>query len=308
MTKETKKVILPQIFNQTYIPDTLFLISVTMGIVLMIAGLATIILPTTLPSQFSDLNLLQNSITQILSILPGIPLIIQDLSSYGLTAIGITTWIVGIDLLAVGLGLWRKNNLAKWVAILIFALGAYFDFVQFLLSGLIGAPTAIIGLALNVLVLFLLWKANFKVTNLDIIKPDNKPNLTGIKTEENKTATFVEIDAKKDSDLVIQNQIEPKGDVALVKESYIESKLQETDDKTEKNSNEKRFIIPKSEVRLIIRDLQDANEKEQNTQSNSRTQVIVRRTKDGIPVIIVETKNKSNAKVSIENSKQQNEK
>jgi hypothetical protein len=65
------------------------------------------------------------------------------------------------DVLLVGLGLWAKSKFAKWVAMVIFSLAAYFDFVQFLFLGLLGSSSSLIGMFVNGSIVFLLTKLDF---------------------------------------------------------------------------------------------------------------------------------------------------
>jgi hypothetical protein len=66
--------------------------------------------------------------------------------------------MLGLDILLVGLGLWVGHRGARWVAAIIFGLAAFFDFVQFLLFGLLGAPASSVELIVNSLILWGLFK------------------------------------------------------------------------------------------------------------------------------------------------------
>jgi hypothetical protein len=66
--------------------------------------------------------------------------------------------MLGLDILLVGLGLWVRHRGARWVGVTIFGLAAFFDFVQFLLFGLLGAPGSSIELIVNSLILWGLFK------------------------------------------------------------------------------------------------------------------------------------------------------
>jgi hypothetical protein len=124
---------------------------------------------------------------------PGMPLELSDLGASGLAMVGIVTWIIGLDLLLVSLGLSVKNRVAKYVAIVFFALAAYFDFVQFLLKGLSGAMFSVIGLALNITIVYFLFKTEViaeKQLTIDSHAPIISTNLQAIET---KTATFKDL-------------------------------------------------------------------------------------------------------------------
>jgi hypothetical protein len=322
MSKYLKKLFASPLFNKSHIEDTLFLLTATLGIVLMIGGLATIIIATNLFSQISDSILLQQSISTVLSVIPGIPFNISDLNGFGLTATGLTTWIVGINLLVIGLGIYQKNTLAKWAAILIFALAAYFSFVQFILLGVIGAPIALIELIINGVILFSFWKINFNQVPLTSLhkQPEIALQATSIETilenKETKQETVLQTQPVVSKIVTEINERPNEGppkqmtsqplEVVYVKDPVMSAQTEEDKKKIKEEVIEKttRVMVPTSEIRLIIRETQpnDING------STSRTQVIVRRTIDGVPVIIVETKNKPNVKVSVEESKQQEKK
>jgi hypothetical protein len=91
---------------------------------------------------------------------PGVPLPIEELASQSSIVIGISVAILGLDMLLIGLGLWVKHNLARWIGMFVFALAAYFDFTQFLLLGFLGASGPTVEVLANLLVLYLLFKSN----------------------------------------------------------------------------------------------------------------------------------------------------
>jgi lysylphosphatidylglycerol synthetase-like protein (DUF2156 family) len=88
----------------------------------------------------------------------GFPLPINEMINNSITAVGIATSIIGLDLLIVSQGLRAKNKLALWIAMIILALATYFDMVSFLFQGLLGAPTSAPGAIINGLVLYVLLK------------------------------------------------------------------------------------------------------------------------------------------------------
>jgi hypothetical protein len=84
------------------------------------------------------------------------------LSQYSLSAIGLVSWIIGLDLLLTGLGLWVKHRLAQIVAVIIFALSTFAQFIEFLLLGIVGSPSSVILTILNSIILYVLvTKFNF---------------------------------------------------------------------------------------------------------------------------------------------------
>jgi lysylphosphatidylglycerol synthetase-like protein (DUF2156 family) len=147
--------------NNAIIEDALFLVTATIGAVLLVGGLSITIIASSLPAKVSDVASIEQPVLGVLGLIPGVPLSIGDVANCGLTATGMVAWIIGLDILIVGLGLRAKNKLAKWMAFGIFGLAAYFSFQQLLLSGLFGATNAAVSLVANALILYLLWKVDF---------------------------------------------------------------------------------------------------------------------------------------------------
>jgi len=85
---------------------------------------------------------------------PGIPFGPADLATSSESIGGIVVWMLGLDILLVGLGLWIRHRYARWIGVTIVGLAAFFDFVQFLLYGLLGAPGSVIELVVNSLILY----------------------------------------------------------------------------------------------------------------------------------------------------------
>jgi len=157
-----KNIRLPSLQNKVLLADVLFLVVTTSGIMLTISGLFVMILAATLPAEVSGVELLQQSVLSVLGLIPGVPINMNDLEGSSLTAIGMVSWIVGLDLLVVGLGLWVRSKVARWIAIIVFTSSVFFNFVQFLLLGLLGAPMATVSLLVNALILYLLWKVDLE--------------------------------------------------------------------------------------------------------------------------------------------------
>ena len=89
---------------------------------------------------------------------PGIPILVTDVADQGFLTVGLVTSILGVDLLLVGAGLRAGIRIAKWTAIMLFSLAVYFDFVEFLVLGLLGAPMSLAMAVLNAVILYLLLK------------------------------------------------------------------------------------------------------------------------------------------------------
>jgi lysylphosphatidylglycerol synthetase-like protein (DUF2156 family) len=122
--------------DRTLITDLISKLVITFGVVLIVGGLYLMITDTGTSTQAAKTML------SAVNWVPGIPFYIADLENVSASIIGLALWIVGLDLLFVGLGLWVRNELARFAALAIFALSAYFQLIQFLHWGIIGAPIA----------------------------------------------------------------------------------------------------------------------------------------------------------------------
>jgi hypothetical protein len=156
-----KNELLKRFNNNTLLADALSIASITFGVILLVGGLFVTVLATSLPAKMSGADSTTQRVVFAMSQIPGIPLNLEDLVNNGLATPGIVSWIIGFEVLLVGLGLWAKSKLAKWVAIVIFSVAAYFDFVRFLFLGLLGSPSSLIGIFVNGSIVFLLSKLVF---------------------------------------------------------------------------------------------------------------------------------------------------
>ena len=129
-----------------------------MGIAMVIGGLFLIIIDTTLPINADTARSTSFFAIQSMDQVLGFPLPIDEMINDSITAVGIATSIIGLDLLIVSQGLRAKNKLALWIAIVILALATFFDVVSFLFQGIIGAPASVPGAVINGLALYVLLK------------------------------------------------------------------------------------------------------------------------------------------------------
>jgi len=156
-SKLMKKLFTPE---QILVEQILFIASVTIGIILLIGGLFLVAIALNLPATpSSEIESITQSVALIIDQIPGVPVNINDLTS--LTLIGVVSWITGLNILLIGLGLWVKSKLAKWIAFGVFAFAAITDLFQFLLSGIIGAPGAVPGILINAVFLYFIYKLDF---------------------------------------------------------------------------------------------------------------------------------------------------
>jgi hypothetical protein len=88
--------------------------------------------------------------------IPGIPFYIGDLAKNSITVIGLVSWILGIDIFLIGLGIWVRHQLARFAALIIFGSAAFFQFVQFLLLGILGSPISVMELCVDGVIIYCL--------------------------------------------------------------------------------------------------------------------------------------------------------
>ena|GEM_PF-3406364 len=156
--------------DRPLIMDIIAKLTITFGVMLLISGLALMLSDSTLVSKVPLTDSTVESAAGVMSWIPGIPFNINETVSFNVTTAGLATWIVGIDLLLIGLGIWAKHRLAHLAAVVTFGLATIFQFQQFFTLGIIGAPASIIGLTINGTITYVLFATlNWKNT------PNNKP-------------------------------------------------------------------------------------------------------------------------------------
>lgn len=152
--------------DRTLITDLISKLIITFGVVLIIGGLYLMISDPA--GQTSATQTMISTVNWI----PGIPFYMGSLASSGASASGLTSWLVGLDLLLVGLGLWVRHKLARFVALIIFALAAFFQFVQFLYNGIAGAPVSVLELCVEAVFIYFLF-SKFDSRN-EVKRPTSK--------------------------------------------------------------------------------------------------------------------------------------
>ncbi|MCW3983833.1 MAG: hypothetical protein NWE96_07535 [Candidatus Bathyarchaeota archaeon] len=118
----------------------------------------------TTPSQNSTQGVTSQFALEVVNYIPGIPIGIMELSGYSLSGIGLVSWIIGLNVMIIGLGLWVKHKYARFAALTIFGLAFIFQFFQFLLSGLTGSLISVIQMGINGVIAYLLL-SKFEVTS-----------------------------------------------------------------------------------------------------------------------------------------------
>jgi len=162
MLKEEKSYFSPvgkYLSNRNLITDLIAKLVITFGVVLIVGGLYLMITDGDAATQAAQTSVAAKTAVSLFNWVPGIPFYIGDLANSSTSTVGLVSWIVGLDLLLVGLGLWVRHRLARFTALMIFVLAAFFQFVQFLYLGILGAPASVLELCVDgILVYFLLSK------------------------------------------------------------------------------------------------------------------------------------------------------
>ena len=143
--------------DKSLITDLLSKLVITFGVVLMMGGLYLIITGAGASNQAAQ------SMVSTVGWVPGIPFYIGNLANPSASAVGLISWLIGLDLLLVGLGLWIRHKLARFTAVFMFGLAACFEFIEFLYVGIMGAPAAFVLLWVDaILIYFLISKFDSK--------------------------------------------------------------------------------------------------------------------------------------------------
>ncbi len=137
--------------DRPLITDLISKLVITFGVVLIIGGLFLILTVKGASSQAVQ------TVVSSVNWVPGIPFYIGQLANLSTSTIGLVSWLIGLDLLLVGLGLWVRHRLARFTALAMFALAACFQFVQFLYLGAVGAPASFAGLFVDGILVYFLF-------------------------------------------------------------------------------------------------------------------------------------------------------
>lgn len=141
--------------DKVLVTDLTIKFVITFGVVLLMGGLYLMATdPGSAGSPAQASNAIQTVVTTI-NWVPGIPFYIGNLNC-GASIIGLVSWLVGLDILLVGLGLWVRHRLARYVALGIFALSACFQFAQLFFYGIESAPSSMFVLLLDLAFIYFL--------------------------------------------------------------------------------------------------------------------------------------------------------
>jgi len=143
--------------DYSLITDLMSKFTITFGVVLIVGGLYLMIVNPGSFAALTQTNQSVNSAVTAIGWLPGVPLYLGDLNNIGSITVGSVSWILGIDLLLIGLGLWVRHKLARMAAIIIFVLAAFFEFIQFILLGALGSPISLIDFLVNAIFAYFLF-------------------------------------------------------------------------------------------------------------------------------------------------------
>lgn len=137
--------------DRILITDLVAKLVITFGVVLLIGGLYLMINGAGVTNQAAQ------TLVSTVDWVPGIPFSVSSLTNVGASTVGLVSWFIGLDLLLVGLGLWIRHGLARFTAVIIFALSACYEFIQLLFLGIIGAPASIVQLCLDAILVYVLF-------------------------------------------------------------------------------------------------------------------------------------------------------
>jgi hypothetical protein len=157
--------------NRELITNLLSNLVITLGVVLIVGGLYLMILAPGASNQSAQTTVAARSVIETTSWIPGLPFLVSDIAGCSITAIGLVSWVMGINFLLTGLGLWVRHRLARLVALALFSTSTVIQFAQFLLLGVVRSPYSIVLLILNATIAYFLF------TRFDsgIIELENKP-------------------------------------------------------------------------------------------------------------------------------------
>ncbi len=143
--------------DRTLITDLLTKFIITFGVVLIVGGLYLMMTDPGASTQVAQTKLATQSVVSTMDWIPGIPFYISSLVNVGTAAIGLVSWVLGIDFLLVGMGFWVRNQIARLIGLMIFILAAAFQFVQFVNLGILGSPASIIELLVDGIFIYFLF-------------------------------------------------------------------------------------------------------------------------------------------------------
>jgi hypothetical protein len=155
------------------VSDFMAKLVITFGIVLLVSGLALMLSDSSLVSEVALADSAIDSAVGVISWVPGVPFNARELVGFNVTTAGLVSWVVGIDLLLIGLGVWIRYRIAHLAAVVMFSLAAAFQCQQFITLGITGAPSSITGISINVIIAYYLFAAFNCERYLNANKPLN---------------------------------------------------------------------------------------------------------------------------------------
>ena len=140
------------------VAKSISLFSICLGWLLLALGLLLSVGETNSLLSPTFATSVSNNILSIVAKLPGVPFDMTELGASSPVVSGIIVWILGLDIVLLGFGLWMRSRFARYVGITVFGLAAFFDFVEFLMNGFVGASASVIEMMINSTVLYYLFK------------------------------------------------------------------------------------------------------------------------------------------------------
>jgi hypothetical protein len=142
--------------DEPLITDLIAKFTVTFGVIFIVGGLYLMLVNPD-PSSYVAQATGNRVVLSVVEWIPGLPFYVGDLAGINSVVAGSAYWIAGVDLLLVGLGLWVRHKLARYAGILVFSLAAFFQFIQFLLLGLVGSPMSVLAFLVDALFAYFLF-------------------------------------------------------------------------------------------------------------------------------------------------------
>jgi hypothetical protein len=157
LVKKSKQIIAQQLFDKEAIIDLVALLVLTFSIVLIVGGLVLTTMGGNPPAEGTLAGMSSENAISFVSFIPGIPFNVGDLAKSSVATVGVASWILGIDLMLIGMGLWARHRLARLAALIVFSLALCFQVIQLLILGVLGAPSSITGLIVDAAIIYILF-------------------------------------------------------------------------------------------------------------------------------------------------------
>jgi len=148
--KKSQSHIIKYTSNRALVTDIISKLFITFGVALIIGGLYLVI-----ANPWSSYQANQSA-ASVIDWVPAIPFSTTALVTCSSSTVGLVSWIIGVDLLLLGLGFWVRNNLARLVGLIMITLAAVFQFIDFIQVGIMGSVSSVVVLFVDGLIAYFL--------------------------------------------------------------------------------------------------------------------------------------------------------